>query len=324
MKMHSRCAVLFFDEIDALGQSRGGNGDRGVALGGETSSRRILAELLIQLSKNYNEDPMDECVKGKIVRRSDEDFQQGHGLHSTDQYRSTIDDSHESNIRRNSETVERQVITPTATDMIFKRTSNGDLLQQSELDWADVDCEIKPRIIVIAATNRPDDCDPALLRRFHVRILVGPPTKRDRQKIIHRLLSGVDHCLSDNDLLQIAIATEGFSGSDLESLTREAVMTPIRECLQKAARLKASTRRDNPRGGFDSNPKNEIQEGDTLGDRAARDALLTGFKSLRSVNIQDFERAMSFWLGEDDFQFLGGTSGAKRKALHYDSDSSSE
>ena len=50
----NKCTVLFFDEIDALGQSRGGKGEpqqSGGYSGGDNSSRRLLAELLIQLTK---------------------------------------------------------------------------------------------------------------------------------------------------------------------------------------------------------------------------------------------------------------------------------
>ena len=204
----------------------------------------------------------------------------------------------------------------------MKRPVDGD----RGIDFSEMDCERRPRIIVVAATNRPEDCDAALLRRFHARILVGLPHKRDRQKIIHRLLSGIDHSLTENDLLQIAAATEGWSGSDLESLTREAVMTPIRECLQVAARLKASTRKHNQKGGLDSSQKHEVVEDlDTHGDSEARDSLLAGFKSLRSVHIQDFKQAMSFFLlGEDDFQFHGKTMAKRKCIIHYDSDSSSE
>jgi SpoVK/Ycf46/Vps4 family AAA+-type ATPase len=299
MKMSSRCAVLFFDEIDALGQTRSSSGDRNNVSGGETSARRILAELLIQLSKNYNQDDVD-MIEEKMSR-SDEDI------------------SHRENLQQKSPhstlhlAMGRQVITPV----------DGNAPQSLEIDITEMkNDERKPRIIVIAATNRPEDCDPALLRRFHARILVGLPTKRDRKKIVSRLLSNIDHSLTDNHVLQIALATDGWSGSDLESLTREAVMTPIRECLQAAARIKASARKHNPKGELDSNPNHEIDL-NRNSDRAARDALLAGFKSLRSVHIQDFEQAMAFWLGEDHFQILGETVTTKANT-HYDSDSSSE
>jgi len=328
MKMPSRCAVLFFDEIDALGQNRGGLGDNGIASGGETSARRILAELLIQLSKNYNDDAVD--VKNKIRQRSDDDdLKNVDGLYSAGQYCSTTDDlRNQSPIWENDRADERL---SSADAHFYKRaTRNSDLIPYTHADCAEEACDIKPRIIIIAATNRPEDCDPALLRRFHVRILVGLPTKRDRQKIIQRLLSEVNHSLSEDDLLQITRATEGWSGSDLESLTREAVMTPIRECLQKAARLKSSAKRDhNARVDCALNTLlnhkfKECRNQD--GDQAARDALLVGFKSLRSVHIQDFEQAMAFWLGEDDFHFLGERLSAvkRKKVIHYDSDSSSE
>ena len=78
----------------------------------------------------------------------------------------------------------------------------------------------KARVIVIAATNRPEDCDPALLRRFAVRVLIGLPTQRDRKRMVRRLLLNIDHNITSKELDDIAIATEGWSGSDLESLSR--------------------------------------------------------------------------------------------------------
>eukprot|EP00592_Proboscia_alata_P003912 CAMPEP_0194373310 /NCGR_PEP_ID=MMETSP0174-20130528/21735_1 /TAXON_ID=216777 /ORGANISM="Proboscia alata, Strain PI-D3" /LENGTH=341 /DNA_ID=CAMNT_0039152301 /DNA_START=126 /DNA_END=1147 /DNA_ORIENTATION=- len=56
--VESRCAVIFFDEIDALGQSRGSGagGGHDSADGGESGGRRLLAELLIQMTKLSNSD----------------------------------------------------------------------------------------------------------------------------------------------------------------------------------------------------------------------------------------------------------------------------
>lgn len=77
--------------------------------------------------------------------------------------------------------------------------------------------ESKPRIIVVAATNR----DPALLRQFAVRVLIGLPSRRDRKKVIKRL--DVEHSITSVQLDELALATKGWSGSDLESMTREAL-----------------------------------------------------------------------------------------------------
>jgi len=100
------------------------------------------------------------------------------------------------------------------------------------------------RVILIAATNRPADCDPALLRRFSVRVLIDVPTQRDRCRMIQRFLRDIHHILTKSDIQQISNATDGFSGSDLESFSREAIMAPIRECLKDAAALKRKVRRE--------------------------------------------------------------------------------
>ena len=85
-------------------------------------------------------------------------------------------------------------------------------------------------VIVIAATNRPDILDPALLRpgRFDKIIYVPPPDRNSRLKIllIHTKRMPL---AEDVDLEYLADITEGYSGADLEHLVREAAMIALRE-----------------------------------------------------------------------------------------------
>lgn len=97
--------------------------------------------------------------------------------------------------------------------------------------------EVLKNVVVIAATNRPEIIDPALIRsgRFDRLIFVGPPTKAGRLGILNVHLKNLqnDHHLSDNvDLEELADATENYVGSDIESLCREAVMLALRENLE--------------------------------------------------------------------------------------------
>lgn len=169
----------------------------------------------------------------------------------------------------------------------------------------------KPRVIVVAATNRPEDCDPALLRRFAVRVLVGLPTKRDRKKIISRLLKDVNHSITKKQLESLALSTEGWSGSDLESMTRESAMAPVRETLRAAAILKKKASK-NQQSGVGSKETNDTTE-------ATRESLLNGFRNLRPVSCRDFEDGIAFFLGDAESAFHFG-----ERHSHYDSSDSSE
>jgi len=85
-------------------------------------------------------------------------------------------------------------------------------------------------VVVIAATNRPDLVDPALLRpgRFDRIIYVPPPDFRARLEIllIHTRSTPL---AKDVDLEELARRTEGYSGADLELLVREATFLALRE-----------------------------------------------------------------------------------------------
>ncbi|MCA9665430.1 MAG: ATP-dependent zinc metalloprotease FtsH [Myxococcales bacterium] len=84
-------------------------------------------------------------------------------------------------------------------------------------------------VILIAATNRPDVLDPALMRpgRFDRRIVVPRPDVRGRAKIleVHTRRTPID---DDVDLEVVARGTPGFSGADLENLVNEAALAAAR------------------------------------------------------------------------------------------------
>uniref|UniRef100_A0A182XEI9 microtubule-severing ATPase n=1 Tax=Anopheles quadriannulatus TaxID=34691 RepID=A0A182XEI9_ANOQN len=85
------------------------------------------------------------------------------------------------------------------------------------------------RIVVMAATNRPQELDEAALRRFPKRVYVTLPDRDTRELLLRRLLQKQGSPLSDADLAHLAQLTEGYSGSDLTALARDAALEPIRE-----------------------------------------------------------------------------------------------
>ena len=85
-------------------------------------------------------------------------------------------------------------------------------------------------VIVLAATNRPDILDPALLRpgRFDRQIYVGAPDSKGREEIlkVHARNKKLDGTV---DLKTIALSTAGFTGADLSNLLNEAAILAARE-----------------------------------------------------------------------------------------------
>lgn len=273
LQLESKCAVVFFDEIDALGQSRGNIG----AGEGEGCSRRVLAELLLQLNviadRKY-------CTIG--------DF---NGKDADDEVDSDDDED-----------------------------SLGSL-QQPEVPQENL-----ARIIVAAATNRVHDCDSALLRRFGIQLEVGLPSWKDRKKMLARHLRDIHHLISNDEFGALAAITEQWSGSSLESLAREAVMCPIRECLHRAAVIRRHTEKREQRGG-DASGQEDAPESP---DMAADICLLEGVQKLRPVTMDDFHRAITTLTGEElpVATALGRKSSKqklqRRSVEHYDSSSSSD
>jgi len=282
--MESLCTVLFFDEIDALGHSRGPSDMGGQSSESDGCSRRVLAELLIQLTLLSN----------------------------------TANDKENDSYASNS--------MPSRVLGEQNEKYNGQVTQSQSDDYSSVHSETpKVRVIVVAATNRPEDCDPALLRRFSIRANVDLPTRRDRRKIISKFLCEFEHNITKAQLNDLAGATEGWSGCDLESLTREAAMAPIRECLRSAAMLKRRARKMEQQGGDESGQGIKEQRA-VDADEAARDALMKDFRQLRPVTLVDFEDAVEFSLGNQQASspLAGSIMQQKRKQVHYDSTSSSE
>jgi cell division protease FtsH len=98
--------------------------------------------------------------------------------------------------------------------------------------------EMKDNIILIAATNRPDILDPALLRpgRFDRQIVVDRPDRNGRRKIleVHTKGKPID---TDIDLDTLAAGTPGFTGADLANLVNEAALLAARRGKKTIAAL---------------------------------------------------------------------------------------
>ncbi len=122
------------------------------------------------------------------------------------------------------------------------------------------------RVIVIGSTNRPFDLDEAVLRRFPRRILVDLPDLDTRAEILEVTLAEnrLDPAVN---LTQIAERLEGYTGSDIKEVCREAVV----QISHEQARLLDQ--------GVGSDTREDITEG--------------SLQRLRPVTVNDFETALS-------------------------------
>uniref|UniRef100_A0A1D1Z4G9 microtubule-severing ATPase n=1 Tax=Anthurium amnicola TaxID=1678845 RepID=A0A1D1Z4G9_9ARAE len=94
-------------------------------------------------------------------------------------------------------------------------------------------------VIVIGASNKPQELDDAVLRRLVKRIYVPLPDEKVRMLLLKNQLKGRDFSLPDSDLERLVKETEGYSGSDLQALCEEAAMMPLRELGHQILTVKA-------------------------------------------------------------------------------------
>ncbi len=128
--------------------------------------------------------------------------------------------------------------------------------------------EANDGLIVLAATNRPDVLDPALLRpgRFDRQVVVDAPDVRGREEILRVHTRDVP-LSSDVELEILARGTPGFTGADLENMINEAALLAARKNKQRIGR-------------------DELDE--------AKDKVLMG-PERRSLVISDLEKANTAW-----------------------------
>src|SRR6188472_3727989 len=94
--------------------------------------------------------------------------------------------------------------------------------------------EILTNVVVIAATNRPDIIDPALLRpgRFDRLLYVSPPDRESRLQIL-KIHTKSKPLSDDGNLQQLADLSEGYTGADISSMSSASVMLALRKHILK-------------------------------------------------------------------------------------------
>eukprot|EP00871_Galdieria_phlegrea_P005696 jgi/Galph1/613/GphlegSOOS_G5367.1 len=85
-------------------------------------------------------------------------------------------------------------------------------------------------ILVLGATNIPFSLDSAIRRRFERRIYIPLPNIQARERMFQIHIGNTPHELAAKDFHELAMLTEGFSGSDIAVLVRDAIMQPVRTC----------------------------------------------------------------------------------------------
>eukprot|EP00943_MAST-04B_sp_MAST-4B-sp1_P004507 g4507.t1 len=88
------------------------------------------------------------------------------------------------------------------------------------------------KILVLGATNRPQELDEAARRRFMKRLYIPLPNAVAREALLKRLLTQNSNNLTQADYEELVQLTKGYSGSDLDGLCREAAMAPLRDATQ--------------------------------------------------------------------------------------------
>lgn len=137
--------------------------------------------------------------------------------------------------------------------------------------WDGLMTKTGERILVLAATNRPFDLDEAIIRRFERRIMVGLPSVENRETILKTVLA--KEKVEELDFKELAVMTEGYSGSDLKNLCVTAAYRPVRELMQQERQKDIDKKGSN--------------EGDAKDTKEESESVIT----LRPLNMEDMRQA---------------------------------
>ncbi|GMH37221.1 hypothetical protein BSKO_05094 [Bryopsis sp. KO-2023] len=88
------------------------------------------------------------------------------------------------------------------------------------------------RVLLVGATNRPEELDEAARRRMPKQLYIPLPCGEARKQMILRQLKGVKASLSDVEVTKVVQKTSGYSGSDMKNLVQEACQGPVRDAMQ--------------------------------------------------------------------------------------------
>ena len=143
-----------------------------------------------------------------------------------------------------------------------------------------------PLVFLLAATNTPWSLDPALLRRLEKRVSVGLPDAAARAAIAHSLFRSRDVAEPRDSVLEpLATHTEGYSGSDIATLCKEAAMRPLRRLMARLDDVDGD-------GGFVSDARDA--EKATVGPVTAED-VAGALAQSRSTHTQTHARRYEEW-----------------------------
>ncbi|XP_063324912.1 outer mitochondrial transmembrane helix translocase-like [Pelmatolapia mariae] len=158
--------------------------------------------------------------------------------------------------------------------------------------WDGLETDHQCQVIIMGATNRPEDIDPAILRRMPTKIHIKLPNFEQREQILRLILENemVDPLIN---LSHIAGETEGFSGSDLKEICREAALLCVQDIihsdtlsnvrirpisqndLQKATRKMKKSKIPGGHGTiFSDDPIRQINQDDLQSNTAGRYSML--------------------------------------------------
>lgn len=133
-------------------------------------------------------------------------------------------------------------------------------------------------VVVMGATNRLDDLDPAVQRRFSSRVFVGNPNQQARVQLLSYGLEGIQ-VEKNVDLESIASQLEGWSGADVFSVCREAALRPVRRYHEAAKKQQQQERSSTIELEVDAENEKRI--------------ILVKNLTLDAVNKDDFDHAVS-------------------------------
>lgn len=114
-------------------------------------------------------------------------------------------------------------------------------------------------VLVLGATNVPWELDPAMRRRFEKRVYIALPEAHARAGMFKLNLGDTPHNLDEENFQDLGEVSDGYSGSDIAVVVREALMEPLRKCQTAKQFLKDSEGKFHPCEEYPNCPRCPMQ-----------------------------------------------------------------